>query len=184
MAFLDTEFTGLGSAPVLLSVGIVLGGGNHREFYAEVVDADRLGAAASFTVRNVLPQFGYIAGAGCLYVELVVRLRAFLLDLAPLRESGKFVEIAFNSDIDWMLIQQALKDDHDLSLPRIAHFIRPVNIYNMLGFAAGEAAADDYYASQATSPVHRHHALCDARALRIAYAAASATGAPRRSSRS
>lgn len=55
IAFPDTEFTGLGKTPVFLSVGIVLGAGDEREFYAEVTDADRIGAAPPFTASTVLP---------------------------------------------------------------------------------------------------------------------------------
>jgi hypothetical protein len=71
-----------------------------------------------------------------------------------------------------MLVRQALKDHSDLSLARIAPLARPVNIYNMTGFAAGEIASNIYFAAQRSAPIHRHHALCDARALRIAYTAA------------
>lgn len=180
LAFLDTEFTGLGKTPVLLSVGIVLGVGDKREFYAEVTDTDRLAAAEAFTADTVLTQFGRIAGAGCAYAALVVRLRAFLLGLASTQAPGSVVELAFNSDIDWMLVRQALKDDSELSLARIAHFIRPTNIYNMAGFAAGEFAANSYFAAQQSAPIHRHHALCDARALRVAYTAARAACAAQR----
>jgi hypothetical protein len=100
IAFLDTEFTGLGRTPVLLSVGIVLGAGDEREFYAEVTDADRLNAAAAFTADTVLPQFGRISGAGCTYAALAGRLSVFLLNLASTQAPGSPVKVAFNSDID------------------------------------------------------------------------------------
>lgn len=174
IAFLDTEFTGLGPCPQLLSVGIVLGLGDGREFYAEVTDADRLEAATDFVVDTVLPQFGKIAGAGCGYAELSDRLHAFLVGISPPRQNEGSVDVAFNSDIDWMLVAQALRSGGERDGLRIRPSLRPVNIYNMRGFAAGELAANRYYATQSLAPIHRHHALCDARALRVAYAAAAA----------
>jgi hypothetical protein len=50
--------------------------------------------------------------------------------------------------------------------------LRPVNVYDITGFGAGEIAAQAYFKSQAGATLSRHHALCDARALRLAHQAA------------
>ena len=62
LAFLDTEFTDLVIQPRLLSVGLVTGTGigGEREFYAEVIDRDRIHAASWFALSAVLPQFGKV----------------------------------------------------------------------------------------------------------------------------
>jgi len=52
-----------------------------------------------------------------------------------------------------------------------------VNRYNIAGFATGDLAAQPYFEAQALAPLSRHHALCDVRALRIAFDAANASSA-------
>jgi hypothetical protein len=177
IAFLDTEFTGLVGCPQLLSVGIVVNTDAGCEFYAEVTDAERIRTASSFARDAVLPQFGKIAGAGCSYTELGHRLSLFLTSLARSLKPGGAVEVAFESDRDWELLQCAVRDVSVVQWESIVGALRPVNVYNIAGFAAGDLAAGEYFKAQALAPFSRHHALCDARALRIAFDAANASSA-------
>ena len=55
----------------------------------------------------------------------------------------------------------------------------PVNVYALTGLGAGKLAAEAYFKGQKFAPFSRHHSLCDARALRLAYAAASQVSAGR-----
>jgi hypothetical protein len=50
--------------------------------------------------------------------------------------------------------------------------VRALNVYEFTGFGPAKLAADAYFKAQALAPISRHHALCDARALRLAYDAA------------
>lgn len=177
IAFLDTEFTGLVGDPQLLSVGIVVGKDHPCEFYAEVTDSTRILAASSFARNAVLPQFGKIAGAACSYLELGRRLSAFLAMLSHSLKAGETIELAFESDRDWELLRSAAKDARVAQWESIVSVLRPINVYNIAGFAAGDLAARAYFEAQVLAPFSRHHALCDARALRIAFDAANASSA-------
>lgn len=177
IAFLDTEFTGLVGDPQLLSLGMVVGEEYPCEFYAEVTDRTRILAASSFARNAVLPQFGRIASAACSYLELGRRLSAFLSTLSSSLKAGETMEIAFESDRDWEFLRNAVKDAGVAQWESIVGTLSPVNVYNIAGFAAGDLAAQAYFEAQALAPFSRHHALCDARALRIAFDAANASSA-------
>ena len=179
LAFLDTEFTDLVIRPRLLSVGIVAETGNDRDFYAEVTDADRLQATSWFGRGAVLPQFGKIAGAACSYAELGARLSGFLDALAADLAADESVELAFGYALDWDLVDRAVAESGARHWASTRCRIRPVNVYPSAGFGAGKTAAEAYFARQAQAPFARHHALCDARALRLACKAAMPdAGAP------
>ena len=174
LAFLDTEFTDLVIRPRLLSVGVVAERGGRREFYAEVTDADRVHATGWFGQSAVLPQFGKIAGAACSYAELGGRLSSFLGDLVACLQVDELIELAFGYDLDWELVDLAIKHAGAPGWDSIRRHIHPANVYEITGFGAGKLAAEAYFKAQAqaSAPISRHHALCDARALRVAYAAA------------
>ena len=176
LAFLDTEFTDLVVWPRLLSVGLVAEGGR-SEFYAEVTDPDRIRATGPFGKGAVLSQFGKIAGAACSYADLGGRLSTFLEGLAAEQESGEFIDLAFGYDLDWTLVDLAIQDSGALGWDSLRCRIRPVNVYELTGFDAGKMAAEAYFKTQALAPFSRHHALCDARALRVAYEAAQLAAA-------
>ncbi len=176
LAFLDTEFTDLVVWPRLLSVGLVAGGAK-SEFYAEVTDPDRLSATGPFGKGAVLSQFGKIAGAACSYADLGGRLSTFLEGLAAEQESGECIDLAFGYDLDWTLVDLAIQDSGALGWDSTRCRIRPVNVYELTGFDAGKTAAEAYFKTQALAPFSRHHALCDARALRVAYEAAQRAAA-------
>jgi len=167
-AYLDTEFTDLVAQPQLLSVGLVTSAGDGREFYAEVTDPERLRATGWFGLCAVLPKFGKIAKAACTYAELGARLSTFLADLASGLDRDEHVHLAHWSCLDWDLIDLAIRDSGSKEWASTRRRIRPVLVDELTGFSAGTLAAETYFNAQALAPVSRHHALCDARALRVA----------------
>jgi hypothetical protein len=172
IAFLDTEFTDLVIQPRLLSVGLVAGCGSDRVFYAEVTDRERIHATSWFALNAVLPQFGKVADAACTYAELGARLAAFLGDLVGTLEVGACVTIAYGYHLDWELVERAITDSGAEQWESTKSRLRPLNVYHITGTGPGKRAAENYLKSQAAASFSRHHALCDARALRAAYAAA------------
>ena len=184
--FLDTEFTGLRGVPQLLSLALVSEQARGPSFYAEVTDSDRLGAASDFVQRKVISQFGRVDGAACGYRELGRRMVEFLDGGCGFLRSDFLVlgtdrdhkrrqrRIAFNSDWDWELMQAALRDADPAGFSVRRSQLLPNNIYNMPAFAAGERASEAYFEMQQLATYGRHHALCDARALRVAWRVASA----------
>jgi len=174
LAFLDTEFTDLVIRPRLLSVGVVAERGRRQEFYAKVTDPDRIQATSWFGQSAVLPQFGKIAGAACSYAELGRRLSSFLSDLVADLQVDACLELAFGYHLDWELVDLAIKDSGTPDWESMRCHIHPVNVYEITGFDAGKLATEAYFKvqAQANAPISRHHALCDARALRVAYEAA------------
>jgi hypothetical protein len=172
LAFLDTEFTDLVIHPRLLSVGLVTACGDGREFYAEVTDPDRLKATGWYGKGAVLPQFGKVANASCTHAELGARLSAFMDVLARSLKADEFIELAFGYHLDWELIDSAINDVASRSWAQTRRRVRPLNVYEFTGFGPGKLAADAYFKAQAHAPITRHHALCDARALRLAFDAA------------
>jgi hypothetical protein len=173
IVFLDTEFTDLAIQPRLLSVGIVADAGNNREFYAEVTDRDRIHAACWFALDAVLPQFGRIAHAECPYAELGTRICTFLGGLTAALDDGEFLEVTFGYHLDWELVELAIRESGARHWDSTRRRLRPVNVFDVTGFGAGKLAAETYFQSQALAPISRHHALCDARALRLSYEAAA-----------
>ena len=166
--YFDTEFTDLTIDPRLLSIGMVVAGRKASEFYAEVTDRDRLAAASRFAVHVVLPQFGKIAHARCSYASLGARLGVFLDRTVESLGPDEAVEIAFTYDLDWELALRAMRDAGALPQEAVLRRVRPRNVYDIAGFGAGKRASERYFESQHGAPIARHHALCDARALRIA----------------
>lgn len=178
VVFLDTEFTDLDVAPRLLSVGIVADGAGHDDFYAEVTDPDRLHDASPFALQAVLPQFGKIDDAACHYLDVGTRLWAFFdRQVHALAPSDSLV-VVFGYDLEWSLTRLAIKDVSRTCWKRLEGRLRPRNVHRMPGFQAGEAASDRYFETQKRAPLTRHHALCDARALRLYYEAANASPEP------
>jgi hypothetical protein len=173
IAFLDTEFTDLVNRPRLLSVGLVTDGESNREFYAEVTDRDRIHGASWFVMSAVLPQFGKAANAACPYAAIGSRLAAFFGGLIATLKTGELIELAFCYHLDWELIERAVLESGVKDWESTRSWIRPVNVYDTTGVGAGKRAAEAYYKSQNLAPFSRHHALCDARALRLAYEAAA-----------
>jgi len=181
--FLDTEFTDFGAGGKLLSIALVNDTGGSPEFYAEVTDRDRLAAASDFVECEVISRFGQVPGAACSYVELCARLADFMDDMVAKLAPDEFIEICFDYHQDCDFMELALwdagvvlpgrqdqarrrRDKVELRESRMT----PVNVFDITGADCGEAAANRYFDDLAT-PLGRHHALCDARALLISYQA-------------
>ena len=177
VVFLDTKLTDLIGEPLLLSIGAVAGGSGDREFHVEVNDEARIASASAFASNVVLPQFGKIPGAACTYFELGARAARFPDGLASPLETGQVIAVAYESDCDWVPLERALRETREKRLLDLKPRSHPVNVHNVPGFAAGERAAKTYFDAQRLALSSRHHALCDARTLRIAYEAAAASTA-------
>ena len=169
IVFLDTEFTDLVVEPRLLSVGMVTDALYGPELYAEVTDRDRLTTSSRFARAVVLPQFGRVDQAACTSAELGPRLANFFESLTDTLAQGEFVEIAFGYHLDWDLVDLAVLDSRDAHWEATKGWLHPVNVCELTGFDEGERAAEAYYKTQANAAFSQHHALCDARALRLAY---------------
>ncbi len=167
--FLDTEFTDL-NKPELLSVGMV---GAGVEFYAEVTDPLRLEASTDFVKVAVLPQFGQIPGAACEYQTLCRRLVTFFSDMADSLGDGEYIIVAYDYETDWELVKCALQDAGTTGWSSLSTSLIPVDVNNVVNQAIGEAATEQYFGTQKLAAFARHHALCDARALKIAHEAVS-----------
>lgn len=176
IVFLDTEFTDLVIEPQLLSVGLVAASVPGGEFYAEVTDRRRIHAASWFAVDVVLPQFGKIAHASCSYATLGARLCVFIDRMIASLHTDDRIEIAFSYDLDWELTVRAMRDSGGGHNADVTRQLDPRNVYDAVGFGAGKRAAEAYFAAEIDAPISRHHSLCDARALRIAYEAAKRPG--------
>ena len=174
IVFLDTEFTDASSSARLLSVGLVCGGPYQDEFYAEVSDSDRLDGASEFASNVVLPQFGNLADAACGYDQIGARLWAFFDRQISSLADARTVEVVFRCDLEWALTRLAIKEAGRSCWRRLEGRLRPRNVRHIRGFQAGSLAADQYFRAQQHAPLARHHALCDARALRVFYEAAAA----------
>lgn len=171
IVFLDTEFTDLVVEPRLLSIGLVAADWSGREFYAEVTDRRRLHAASWFALDAVLPQFGRIAHAACSYATLGARLGVFIDRMTASLEPDEPLEVAYADDRDWQLAARALDEGAGGSATLARRDLHPRNVHAIAGFGAGRRAADAYFAGQRDATISRHHSLCDARALRVAYEA-------------
>ena len=175
--FLDTEFTDLVIEPQLLSVGMVAASVPGGEFYAEVTDRRRIHAASWFALDAVLPQFGKIAHAACSCATLGARLCVFIDRMIASLHTDDRIEIAFSHDLDWELTERAMRDSGGSHMGGVTRKLNPKTVYDAVGFGAGRRAAEAYFAAEIDAPISRHHSLCDARALRIAYEAAVWPGA-------
>jgi hypothetical protein len=180
-AYLVTEFTDLYTRPQMLSLGLVTEASDGREFYAEVTDPDRLRATGWFGLCAVLPQFGRVANASCTYAELGARLSAFLSELASGLKRDEFVDIACVEGLDRQLFDRALKRSFTAGRAPAWWRVRAVIVDELTGYGAGTLAAQAHFHDQAHGPISRHHALCDARALRMACEASRSVMAGARS---
>ena len=116
------------------------------------------------------------AHAACTYAALGARLATFLGDLTGALDDSDSVEIAFAYHLDWELVERAITDSGVTQWQSTRRRLRPVNVYSIAGFGAGALAAETYFKSKAQATLARHHALCDARALRVACEAAREGG--------
>jgi hypothetical protein len=173
IVFLDTEFTDL-LQPELLSLGLVTLDG--REHYGELDLSTEVGRArkqaSSDFVRygGVLELWGVVPDAACSELELGRRAGDWLLELA--QEPGTRVEIAFDYDTDFELLECAICDAGLWN--RVREVVTPINVGALTGSPEGEIAAEACFRELRRRGLSRHHALADASALRAAYIAVKA----------
>lgn len=172
IVFLDTEFTDL-LDPKLLSIGLVTLDG--REYYVELdlnsdVGRARRTAASDFVrYGGVLDMWNRIWGATSTEWEMGRRTGEWLLKLAE--ESGTRVEVAFDYDADYELMEYAIRDSG--LWDQVREVVLPVNVGALTGSPEGEIAAEECFRAPELRRrgLSRHHALADAHALRAAYMA-------------
>lgn len=105
--------------------------------------------------------------------ELGARLSAFPAELVASLKTDECVDPAYGYHLDRELVELAIDDVAPLSRALTRHHIRPVQVYDLTGFGRDRIAAESCFKSQALALYSRHHAVCGARALRMAYAAAT-----------
>jgi hypothetical protein len=89
-------------------------------------------------------------------------------------DDGERLDVAFGYHLDWALVARVIKDANPLNWGLTRRRLRPRNVYQLTGFDEGKSASEAYFKTQASASFSRHHALCDARALRLAYQASQA----------
>ncbi|MGR2682416.1 hypothetical protein [Chromobacterium haemolyticum] len=156
LVFVDTEFTDFIQID-LISIGLVAEDG--REFYAERNDYRREDYN-NFVVSGVLPLLQRTPSAPCSAEQLTCRLREWFEAL------GEPVTLVFDYFADWELLADALLGDVHQSLPTNIgeKWLLPQEI---VGAPIFQRALMATYSSDWPP----HHALLDARALRVGYLA-------------
>ena len=169
--FFDTEFTTLDKDhgyPFLISIGLVSHDG--REFYAELSDTWHRGFCSQFVIETVLPLL-----QGGEYLMTEAKLAFSLRDWLDAIELPIGEQIILRSDapgVDWPWVEQLFtfyntwptqlrRRPGAITLPTAAHNYR------------FETALCEYWKANAA---RQHHALEDARALRLAWKAAIKRG--------
>ncbi|MBX3619366.1 MAG: 3'-5' exoribonuclease [Rhizobacter sp.] len=156
--WLDCEFTSI-DEPDLLSVGLVAEDG--CECYVELLDERLKGRSSKFVLEQVLPLFGRIPDTRAEDdQDLTSRLEGFLLALGD-------VELLYDYKTDRELIQHALERGRrwrDLK-PRVSW--RNVSIETCSDVA--QDVMEAVFNAAESVGLGRHHALVDARALRLAH---------------
>ncbi len=159
--YLDTEFTEF-RYPMLLSLALV---GEGVEFYAEVTDADRIERASEFVRETVLPQFSKVPGASGTYEQLCKRLVYFLSEQTKRLGEGDYLVVVHDFELDWFLLEQAMRDAGVDVAKRLSAHLIPHQVTNWQ--AEAQQKMLEYFELQLDLEIGRHHALCDARALKI-----------------
>jgi len=150
--FLDSEFTDL-SDPRLISLGLVTAAGH--EFYAELSDGWRPDMCSAFVINGVLPCLDRAADCTMSRAEAAIRLTCWLSQLSS--------EFAIVSDVpvDWLLMSDLLQVQNDSAMA-ITHHVLVWPGSSMARHC--QLLLEDSLGGDA----RRHHALVDARALRVA----------------
>lgn len=172
IVFLDAEFTAL-QKPQLVSIGLVTLGGD--EFYVELDMASEIGlarkkASTEFVCDQVLDQWGLVPGAACSYLDLGRRTGEWLLGLA--KECGTSVDVAFDYQADFELLERAIRDSG--LWERVRGVVNPVNIGDLVANFDADLAAEAAFDELKARGLARHHALADAWALRASFQAVRA----------
>jgi hypothetical protein len=95
------------------------------------------------------------------------------MELAADLQTDEVIDLACGYELDRELVDRAVSDSGSRHWESTRRRIRPMNVYQLTGFGHGKVAAEAYFKVQSRAPFARPHALCDARALRIAYEAAT-----------
>ena len=156
--FLDTEFTGLGIDPKLISIGLISEDGT-REFYAELSDSYQQSECAAFVHEAVTP---HLQGGDCLMTqdELTLRLGNWI------ESCEQPVKLATDSlSWDWPWIQELfyLPGTWPENLDG-----KPASLYEMVDPSCFDRAVEQGFRDHLPR-LRRHHALDDAKANRLAY---------------
>lgn len=155
--FLDTEFTDF-QQPDLISLGLVSECGRH-EFYAERNDFD-LAQCSDFVQSTVLPKLGQ-GQIGVDRTSLATALRAWLENVHAV-DSQSPVLVLYDFDTDFELFCQALSN-------QMPPWIEGNNV-------ADQVNSISWAREGLTESPDAHHALHDARELRVDWLAARANG--------
>lgn len=170
IVFYDCEFSDLSLDSTLLSIGLVAADGD-AELYIEIADADRE-ASSDFVKEAVLPLFGRHTPEVLTKAATAVRLEAWL-DTLRGGDRQRQIQMIADSSFDW---------DHFLALfptrpPSEPAWISEFNLVSrMVQHLLGLSGPDQTY-STAMAVYHQqhgeqHHALVDARALKVVWMAA------------
>ncbi len=174
IAFLDTEFTDL-LDPKLLSIGMVALNGLEHYGELDLTSGEgqvRLKAFSEFVRQVVLPMWGAVRHCAGTPWELGRGAGEFLLDRASSYPPESRLTVAFDYDVDFFLLEQAIRDAG--LWDQVKDRIEPLNIDRLTGTLTGELESEECFRSLARRGIGRHHALADALALRAAYVAVSA----------
>ncbi len=158
--FLDTEFTDF-HQPELISIGLVSECGRH-EFYAECSELD-LTRCSDFVRSAVLPRLGRTGPLPGLLdrTALGVELQKCLEKVHAL-DGGRTISVLYDFDTDFDLFRQAL----EVPLPT---WLEGANV-------ADEVNAISWARNGLEESQDAHHALHDARELRLDWLEAKAKG--------
>ncbi len=157
LIFLDTEFTGLGQRwPRLISIGLIDEAG--ATFYAELPPASYLPKVTPWVAANILP---LLDGAGA--VQQGRDLCAHLANWIAERGPAQIVTDAPNFDFKFL---ESMLSPWPQNLDRKA-------IVPKFDAEAGERFVNATEQAFAQG-LRRHHALDDAKAMRLAWLAATA----------
>lgn len=151
--FFDTEFTGLGSDPRLLSIGMVAEDGS--ELYFEFSDGWTEDKCSSWVRVNVLPMLGKAD-----QLSRSVGAERIVTWLSGL---GALPILMGDSDWDTELLRQLLDE---YKADPTGYCLELLKFKDREQAGLFESARKRYFASESVKP---HHALTDAKAFRVAY---------------
>lgn len=152
-AFLDTEFTGLTSAPRLLSIGVVAENG--KELYMELTDGWVEATCSAWVRQHVLP----LLGDG----EKFTRRNAGRRIASWLSSFETPPTLLGDTDWDTTLVAELMDE---CEIPRDTYRLEALVYSGKAQASAFEEARQQYFARLHATP---HHALNDARAFREAW---------------
>lgn len=173
LVLFDTEFSDLVYNPTLLSIGLVTFDGG-LECYAELDLTKRDGQqraakSSDFVKDEVLPQWGLVpSSAEPTEAAMGVKVSNFLNALVKV--GGEPIHLAYDYQEDARLLTKMLRNTR--TWDALQPWLRLVNIGGLTATGEFVNAQEAYFESLSRNGIHRHHALADARAMRVGFAAA------------